>query len=182
MSDSAQRKTRSIFKRLLRLGKRRIPQLLQQSSTECGAACLAMILNYYGSRVSVAEVSQFSNVGRDGLSARTLLRTAHAHGLRARAISVSLNDFRYVPLPAIIHWEFNHFLVVERWSPRRITVVDPAVGRRQLSPQEFNNCFTGVVILLEPGVRFAPSKRVRQLSLWSYLRSVLRLPGFLSQV
>ncbi|HET8846110.1 MAG TPA: cysteine peptidase family C39 domain-containing protein, partial [Ktedonobacteraceae bacterium] len=183
MSDSAHRKTRTMLKRLWKNRKlRRVPQMLQLSESECGAACLAMVLNYYGFRVSVAEVHQFCHVGRDGLSALTLLRTAQSYGLRGRAISVSMSDFRYVPLPAIIHWEFNHFLVVERWSPASISVVDPSGGRRQLSAQEFDHGFTGVAILLEPGVHFSRRNSAHYHSLWGYLRSVFRLPGFIAQI
>jgi ATP-binding cassette subfamily B protein len=182
MSDSAHYKTRTMLKQLWGLRKRRVSPQLQQSATECGAACLAMILNYYGSRVSVSEVRQLSDVGRNGLSALTLLQTAYAYRLRGRAISVSLSDFRYVPLPAIVHWEFNHFLVVERWSSTYVSVVDPSVGRRRLSAEEFDHGFTGVAILLEPGVHFSRRHRANHLSIWGYLRSIFRLPGFIAQI
>lgn len=162
--------------------RRRVPPMLQLNATECGAACLAMILNYYGYKTGVAEVRQRWGVGRDGLSALTIVKASRAYGLRVRAISLLSADFRTVPLPAIIHWEFNHFLVVERWSPRSVEVVDPALGRRRLAAEEFDAGFTGVVLLLEPGVQFARRKRAAQLSLWSYLRSVFRLPGFLAQI
>jgi ATP-binding cassette, subfamily B, bacterial len=182
MPNSSRRKMQAILKQIVRHRKWRVPQMIQLSDSECGAVCLTMILNYYGSRVSVAEVHQFSGVGRDGLSALTLLKTAQAYGLRGRAISVPMSDFRYVPLPAIIHWEFGHFLVVERWSPAYVTVVDPAVGRRRLSAQEFDHGFTGVAILLEPGVHFSRRNRAHHLSLWGYLRSVFRLPSFIAQI
>ncbi|MFL5702924.1 MAG: cysteine peptidase family C39 domain-containing protein, partial [Ktedonobacteraceae bacterium] len=109
--------------------RRRVPEMQQMNATECGAACLAMILNYYGYKASVAEVRQYCGVGRDGLSALTIVKAARNYGLRARAISLPDADLRYVTLPAIIHWEFGHFLVVERWSPQSIEVVDPALGR-----------------------------------------------------
>lgn len=162
--------------------RRRVPVLQQMDATECGAACLAMLLNYYEYQTGVAEVRKRCGVGRDGLSALTIVKAARAYGLRARAISLLSADFRAVPLPAIIHWEFNHFLVVERWSAKYVDVVDPALGRRRLSAEEFDAGFTGVVLLLEPGVQFARHKRSAQLSLWTYLRSVFRLPGFLAQI
>lgn len=154
----------------------------QMDATECGAACLAMILNYYGYKTGVADVRQRCGVGRDGLSALTIVKAGRAYGLRVRAISLLSTDFRYVELPAIIHWEFNHFLVVERWSPKFVDVVDPALGRRRLSAEEFDAGFTGVIIQLEPGTQFTRRSRSSQLSLWTYLRSMFRLPGFMAQI
>lgn len=162
--------------------RRRVPEMQQMNATECGAACLAMILNYYGYKASVAEVRQYCGVGRDGLSALTIVKAAHNYGLRVRAISLPDADLRYVTLPAIIHWEFGHFLVVERWSPQSIEVVDPALGRRRLSADEFDVGFTGVVLLLEPGIHFVRRKHLPYLSLRTYLGSVFRVPGFIAQI
>lgn len=174
----------SRWHRLLRAarGKRRVPALLQMNSSECGATCLAMILTYYGRKTSVAEMRQHCGPGRDGLSALALVKTAQAHGMRARALSVSLSDFRYLALPVIIHWEFNHFMVVERWSSHEVDVVDPALGRRRLSAEEFDHGFTGVALLLEPGVQFHRRRRTSRHSLWAYLRANLRLPGSFAQI
>jgi ATP-binding cassette, subfamily B, bacterial len=124
------------------------------SEVECGLACLTMILNYHGCNVSLSELRTRSGVGRDGLSALELVRTAHHYGGRVRAISLQRNDFRFVNLPAIIHWEFTHFLVVERWSRRHVDAVDPARGRIRLNHDEFDAGFTGVVITIEPGETF----------------------------
>ncbi|HEU5199036.1 MAG TPA: peptidase domain-containing ABC transporter, partial [Ktedonobacterales bacterium] len=162
--------------------RRRVPEMQQMDATECGAACLAMMLNYYGYKTGVADVRRRCGVGRDGLSALTIVQAARAYGLRARAISLLSDDFRSVALPAIIHWEFNHFLVVERWSPKFVEVVDPALGRRRLSAEAFDDGFTGVVLQLEPGAHFTRRRRSSQLSLWTYLRSVFRLPGFMAQI
>src|SRR5579884_562001 len=104
----------------------RVPQIMQMSSVECGAACLAMILSYYGRKTSVSEIRERCGIGRDGLSALQLVRVARDYGLRVRAISLRENDFRFVHLPAIVHWEFDHFLVVERWTKKSVDVIDPA--------------------------------------------------------
>ncbi len=161
---------------------RRVPQLNQVSMVECGAACLAMILNYYGRRTSISEVRERCSVGRDGLSALAIVKAARDYGLRVRAVSLQKNDFRFVTLPAIIHWEFNHFLVVEHWSTKRVDVVDPAVGRRRLTAQEFDEGFTGVVLMFEPGVHFDRHNSSPRTSLWTYLRSMLEAPGVLAQL
>ena len=127
---------------------RRVPVLLQMNATECGAACLAMILNYYRRKISISEVSEHCQAGRDGLSALNIMQAARDYGLRVRAVTLRENDLRTIRLPAIVHWEFNHFMVVERWSADGVDVVDPAVGRRHLKSKDFNDGFTGVVIML----------------------------------
>lgn len=170
------RQTRLLFQR------RRLAELLQMNATECGAASLAMILNYYGHKISVSEVRQRCGSGRDGVSASTIVNAARLYGLRAQAISVSLDEVRYVTLPAIVHWEFNHFVVLERWTPRHVDVIDPALGRRRLSAAEFDSGFTGIVLSMTPGVHFARRQRPQQMSLWTYLLSFFRVPGFIAQI
>ncbi len=153
----------------------RVPVLTQMTAVECGAACLAMILSYYGRKTSVSEVRDRCHVGRDGLSALDIVKAARNYGLRVRAVSLQENDLRLVSLPAIIHWEFNHFMIVERFSPTWVEVVDPALGRRRLKPEEFWNGFTGIVIMLEPGVQFDRTSTYRTSSLRSYALNYLKI-------
>ena len=124
------------------------------NEVECGLACLAMIFSYHGRKTSVSELRTMYGVSRDGLSALSLVKAARSTGMIARAISLQQNDFKNVTLPAIIHWQFNHFLVVERWTPTKVSVIDPAIGRRSLTAEEFSSGFTGIVMMFEPGLTF----------------------------
>lgn len=162
--------------------RRRVPAMIQMTMGECGASCLAMILSYYGRATSIAEIRDHCGVGRDGLSALSIVKAARAYGLRVRAVSLKGNDLRFVSLPAIIHWNFNHFVIVERWTPRYVDLVDPANGYRRVDAKTFGESFTGIVIQLEPGEQFARRRKVPHLSLWSYLRGLPHLPGFLAQL
>ncbi|GCE30845.1 NHLP family bacteriocin export ABC transporter peptidase/permease/ATPase [Dictyobacter alpinus] len=153
---------------------KRVPIVLQMNAVECGVACLAMILSYYGRKTSIAEIRNRYNVGRDGLSARSIAQASRDYGLRVRAISLQRNDFRFVSLPAIVHWEFNHFIVVEHWTPQYVDVVDPAVGRKRLTAEQFNDGFTGIVMILEPGNNFSRVAAPRTLTLKSYARQYIR--------
>ncbi len=155
--------------------RKRVPLLYQMSMTECGATCLAMILTYYGRKTSVSEIRERCGVGRDGLSALAIVRAARSYGLRTRAISLKdEKDFRFVALPAIIHWNFNHFVIVERWSSSSVDVVDPAFGRARLPMEEFNQSFTGIVILLEPGTTFDHQGTSAQVNLRTYAASYIK--------
>jgi ABC-type bacteriocin/lantibiotic exporter with double-glycine peptidase domain len=157
------------------LRRKRVPVLTQMSMVECGAASLAMILSYYGRKTSVSEVREKCSVGRDGLSALSIAKAARAYGLRVRAVSLQENDFRFITLPAIVHWEFNHFLIVERWSPKFVDLVDPALGRRRVTAEEFDNSFTGVVLMMEPGVQFNRESTARHINLWTYASNYVKL-------
>ena len=157
--------------------RHRVPILPQLNGVECGAACLAMILNFHGRKTSVAECREICGVGRDGTTAQTIARAARSYGLRAGAFSVEPKDFQHVRLPAIAHWEFNHFVVVERWSQRWVEIVDPAGGRRRLSAAEFEAGLTGVVMTFEPGIHFEPLRNRTQPIWRSYIASMLRAPG-----
>src|SRR5262245_4258822 len=168
-----------------RPSRRRLPVLLQLNAAECGAACLAMVLSYHGRATRVAECREHLAVGRDGSSALALADAARGLGLRVKAYSIEPSALARVALPAIVHWEFNHFLVVERWSPTAVDVVDPAVGRRRLSAAEFGAGFTGIALLLEPGVHFARRRAgaTRGLGWRSYVGAYARqVPGVLAQV
>ncbi len=154
--------------------RKRVPVLQQVTMVECGAACLAMLLTYYGRKTSISEIREQCGLGRDGLSALNIVKAARKYGMRVRALSLKENDFRFVTLPAIVHWEFNHFLIVERWSPKSVELVDPALGRRRLTAQEFDDGFTGVVLVLEPGAHFQRENKPAKLSLGTYARNYLQ--------
>src|SRR5215211_2686673 len=161
-----------------RLTPRRVPVRLQMSQTECGAACLAMVLSYWGRATRVAELREACAVGRDGLNAQTIAAAARIYGLRVKAVSLEPEQFRHVPLPAIVHWNFNHFVVVEHWSTRKVETVDPAEGGRRLTAEEFDAGFTGVVLALEPGATFAERRAGGTRGLWrGYLATTLATPG-----
>ena len=172
-----------LWERFRYASKKKVPLLTQMNAVECGAACLAMVLSYYGRPTKVAEISRLYNVGRDGLSAREIAQAARNYGLRVRAISLSQNDFRFVSLPVIVHWEFNHFIVLEHWTPQYVDVLDPAVGRKRLTSKEFDDGFTGVILMLEPGTNFSRDAEKRTLTLRSYgVQYIRRAPGILVQI
>jgi NHLM bacteriocin system ABC transporter peptidase/ATP-binding protein len=125
-------------------------------AVECGAASLAMILAHHGRFVPLEELRVSCGVSRDGSNAANLVRAARHYGLEARAFKREPDALRRTALPAIIFWEFNHFLVVDGYDEHGFFLNDPAIGRRTVTDREMDESFTGVVIELAPGPTFTP--------------------------
>ncbi len=157
--------------------RKRVPTILQNSNAECGAACLAMVLSFHGRQTSVADLHECISTGRDGVRASVIAKVARDFGLRTRSYSGQPDHFQHLQLPAIVHWNFNHYILVERWSEKEIEIVDPAIGRKSLTPSEFDAGFTGVVMTFEPSMSFA-RRAVKSDSPWkSYLAYALGVSG-----
>ena len=154
--------------------RKRLPVILQINRLECGAACLAMVLSSFGRRTSLSECSRRLQIGRNGVTARKLVETARDFGLEAKAYSAESVDLEHIALPAIAHWNFNHFLVVEAWSPTTVRVIDPATGRLALSASEFDAGFTGVVLTFVPSRRWTSSSDKAQASRIRCVANILR--------
>ena len=146
--------------------RRRVPVVLQMTTTQCGAACLTMVLRFYGRAASITEVAEQMDLGRNGASALSIAQTARQHGLDVRAFSVEPESLQQLTLPAILHWNFSHFVVLEAWQQDSAVIVDPASGRRTVAAAEFDRCFTGVVLALTPGATFRRQRASRSLAAW----------------
>ena len=156
--------------------KVRTPLYLQFEATECGAACLGILLAYHGRWVPLEELRRACGVSRDACSAADVVDAAQEYGLRltGRRMEPRRIERPDMPLPAILFWELDHFVVLEGFSRGRYHINDPANGRRSVTAEEFDRSFTGVVLLAERGPAFQPGGVrpgiVRML--WEWLRPV----------
>jgi ATP-binding cassette, subfamily B, bacterial len=169
-------------RRLLgRLRPTRVPFIPQMEITDCGAACLAMTLALHGRHVPLAEVRTVAGTDRDGVDALALTRAAAYFGLRARGVRLEPHELPLLAPGTILHWELNHFVVLESADARGATVVDPSRGRRRITSETLGKAFTGVAIELEPATGFATAARVSR-NRWRHLTPVLQRRGLLAGV
>ena len=158
--------------------KRHLPVLRQVESAECGLVCLAMVANFWGIQGDLYQYRSRFGVSSRGWNLQTLARRALSVGLTTRALRVELDSVHQLKLPAILHWDFKHFVVLSRISKRSLTVHDPQWGRRRISWEELGRSFTGVAVELWPAADFLPAAATETGKTW---RDVIGKPeGFLS--
>lgn len=161
-------------KRPVQAGCVRVPVIMQMEALECGAACLAMVLAYYGKWVPLEQVRADCGVSRDGSNARNMVRAARSYGLIAKGCRFEPDTLRRQgSFPCIIHWNFNHFVVLDGFKGDKALLNDPAKGSYAVSMETFDQSFTGICLLFEPGADFQPGGKPK--SVFAFARK--RLDG-----
>jgi len=161
---------------------RRMPIILQTEATECGLACLAMIASYHKKHTNLTELRGKFSISMKGVSLNYLIAIAHEMNLGTRAVSLNLNDIEQLNLPCILHWNFNHFVVLQKVKAEGVTLYDPAHGVRTLSMNETSRSFTGVALELWPDKAFEKGKPKPAVKLSAMLGRMTGLYRSLTQI
>jgi ATP-binding cassette, subfamily B, bacterial len=162
-------------------GKKSVPYVQQLEWTDCGAASLCMVMAYHGRETKLAEVREAMGIGRDGVSAKSILDTAERYGMAGRGIKVGIDQIHLLKSATILHWEFNHFVVFDKIINGAVRINDPATGPRDVKLEEFSKCFTGVAIELIPTDRFTKTKAEKG-RLKRYVRELMSEKGLFTRI
>ena len=152
--------------------KQKVPVVLQLEVVECGAASLAMAMAYHKMWVPLERLRVDCGVSRDGSSAKNILKVARMYGFDAQGYRVEPEDIDTIPLPCIIHWNMNHFVVLTKISKDTMHITDPARGEVKVPIEQFNTSFTGMAIEITPGEDFKPSGK--PAGVWPFARQRLK--------
>ena len=150
--------------------RRRLPLLLASEAAECGLACVAMVARWHGHDVDLNGLRQRFTLSMSGISLRSLMGLADQLGFSTRPLRVELSALSKVKTPAILHWDLNHFVVLDSITAKGVVIHDPAIGVRKLPLPDVSKHFTGVVLELTPAPSFRPvvaRSPIRLSSLWS---------------
>ena len=157
-------------------GVAHVPVIMQMEALECGAACLAMVMAYYGKWVPLEQVRLDCGVSRDGSNARNVLVAARSYGFEAQGYRCEVSAFQGdIQFPCIIHWNFNHFVVLDGIRGNNAYINDPARGEVKIPLEEFDRAFTGICLQIVPGPAFEPGGKPK--STLSFAKARLKGAG-----
>ena len=153
-----------VIKKPVADGVAKVPVVMQMEALECGAASLTMILAYYDKWIPIEQVRADCGVSRDGSNAKNVLKAARSYGLIAKGYRYEPEDLKkYGKFPCIIHWNFNHFLVLCGFKGNKAVLNDPAKGNYTVSMEAFDKAFTGICLMFEPGEDFEPGGKPKSV-------------------
>ena len=157
-------KTKDTIKTPKEKGVAKVPVVMQMEALECGAASLTMILAYYGKWIPLERVRADCGVSRDGSNAKNVLKAARSYGLTAKGYRYEPDELkRCGKFPCIIHWNFNHFVVLDGFKGNKAVLNDPAKGTYSVPMETFDNSFTGICLMFEPGDSFEPGGKPKSM-------------------
>ena len=163
-------------------GKNKLPSILQAEAAECGLACIAMIASYHGYHCDLPSLRRTFNPSARGASIQTIMDLSDSLALASRAVRVDMEELVHLSVPAILHWNFNHFVVLKQVTRRSLVIHDPAVGVRKYSLKEASQRFTGIALELSPRSTFITGSQHNRLNIWDFWRGAKGLTSSLVQI
>ena len=161
--------------------RHRTPLILQTEAAECGLACLAMIVGYHGLRIDLATLRTRHTISLRGSTLADLMKLAGQLKFNARPLRLDLKNLPELKLPCLLHWNFDHFVVLTKISGNRVSLLDPATGERELQVAEFSKHFTGIALELTPTNEFTPRVDTRKVKLMSLIGRLQGIGGAVTQ-
>lgn len=163
---------RSLTDRIAFRSGARLPMIYQTEASECGLACLAMVANYYGHDFDLSSLRRELGTSLSGITLGHMVDQANQLGLTSRPLRLELDELDQLQLPAVLHWNFSHFVVLKRVSKKGLVIHDPAIGIRTVTRSEADTAFTGIALELMPGADFEPREAKQRISLRKLIGTV----------
>lgn len=160
----------------------RLPLILQTEAAECGLASLAMIASHHGHHIDISSMRHKFSASLKGMTLFNIAELANKLLLSTRAVQVALDDLRELKTPCVLHWDFSHFVVLDKVTANGAVIHDPARGRRHVSRKELDQSFTGVALEVWPAPSFSPRVEQNRFQLLSLFRGVVGLKRALGQI
>lgn len=146
----------------------------QMLQTECGVCCISMVAGRYSVHKTLRELRNMAGIGRDGITMYTMRNMAVRLGFEAKVFRAELHQLVKLQLPVIVHWEENHYVVVDKISKNGVKIIDPAVGKRTISHEQFQKSYNSIVLEMIPTEQVVPQKKV---SAWGkFLKYLMEIP------
>lgn len=162
--------------------RKKVPQILQTESSECGVASLAMVFHYFGLHIDLFNLRQQFGTSTRGATLNTLMDIASSLKFKSRALSIDIDEISALKTPCILHWDLNHFVVLVAVRRNYIVIHDPALGRRAIGVHELSQHFTGIALELWPDSDFTPVIQQSRLQLRRLLSNISGLKGALTKI
>ena len=159
-----------------------LPLILQTEATECGLACLGMVASYHGYRTDLASLRRKFSISLKGVTLSGLMQIAHRLELATRPLKLDLDHLSQLKLPCVLHWNFNHFVVLKEVGIKSVTIHDPAFGIRKLSFEELSKSFTGVALEVWPNSGFQQQEQRQPIRLRQLMGRVTGLGRSFTQI
>lgn len=172
----------SIFSKLQFGFRKNLPLILQTEAAECGLACLAMIASYHGNECDLRSLRQRFSMSLKGATLADLMDIAADLGFTCRPLTLEINEIVHLQLPCIVHWNFNHFVVLEKCVGYQCCIIDPASGRKIVQSEELSRNFTGVALELFPNPQFQKKRDRPALKISQLTGRIIGLKRSLSQI
>lgn len=171
-----------IFKRINFSFRNKVPVIIQSESTECGNACLAMICGYYGKEFDLFNFRNHFGSNTQGATLNDLNRIAQKAEMKTRALSLDIDEIKELRLPCVLHWSFNHYVVLVAVKGKRYVINDPAMGKRVVHHKEMSENFSGVALEAWPDSHFKKESRRSQVKLLDLMRNIVGLKSALAKI
>lgn len=162
--------------------QRKLPVMQQTQATECGLTCVGMVANYFGHGIDMVTLRKRFPTSLKGATLADVMLIAHQLGMAGRALRLELDELGKLRRPCILHWEMNHFVVLKSVAKDKITIHDPARGRRDVPMEEVSRCFTGIALELLPGATFSRVQEKQSISMLKLIGNVTGIRSAFSQI